>query len=123
MLLLIMCCDLEVTDRRMTPAIKLVFAHAFVAGSTALVRQLMGNRVLHRGPFAQRGSSSLGLHLGAQFLLERLIFTDVQASALPERWLSCTGRARDTRHTPPPETGHPCLGPGVRFVHRDRSPA
>jgi hypothetical protein len=52
MLLLIMCCDLEVTDRRMTPAIKLGFAHASVAGSTALVRQLMGNRVLHRGPFA-----------------------------------------------------------------------
>ena len=26
MLLIIMCCDLEVTDRRMTPAIKLVFA-------------------------------------------------------------------------------------------------
>ena len=37
MLLLIMCCDLEVTDRRMTPAIKLVFAQAFVLGSTFLV--------------------------------------------------------------------------------------
>ena len=91
MLLLIMCCDLEVTDRRMTPAIKLVFAQAFVAGSTALMRQLMGNRVLHRGPFAQRGPSSLGLYLGAQFLLELLIFTDVQASALPERGFRALG--------------------------------
>jgi hypothetical protein len=48
-----MCCDLEVADRRMTPAIKLVFAHAFVSRSTSLVRQLMGNRVLHCGPFTQ----------------------------------------------------------------------
>ena len=32
MLLLIMCGDLEVADRRMTPAITLVFAQAFVAG-------------------------------------------------------------------------------------------
>src|SRR4029434_8103416 len=53
--------------------------------------QLMGNRVLHCGPFAQRGPSSLGLHLGAQFLLERLIVTDVQTSALPERGLRGLG--------------------------------
>ena len=78
MLLLIMCCYLEVADRGMTTAIKLVLTQTFVARSTSLVRQLMGNRVLHRGPFAQRGPSSLGLYLGAQFLLERLIFTDVQ---------------------------------------------
>src|SRR5262245_22842783 len=84
MLLLIMCCYLEVADRGMTTAIKLVLAQTFVASSTALVRQLMGNCMLHGGPFAQRGPSSLGLHLGAQFLLELLIFTDVQASALPE---------------------------------------
>ena len=31
---------------------RLVFAQAFVSGSTALMHQLMGNRVLHRGPFA-----------------------------------------------------------------------
>ena len=54
MLLLIMCRDLEVADCRMTTAIKLVLAHAFVAGATALVRQLMGDGVLHRGAFAQR---------------------------------------------------------------------
>ena len=69
MLLLIMCCDLEVTDRRMTPAIKLVFAQAFVSGSTALMRQLMGNRVLHRGPFAQRGPATLRLHPGVWRIL------------------------------------------------------
>src|SRR5438093_2095515 len=91
MLLLIMCCYLEVADRGMTTAIKLVLTQTFVARSTSLVRQLMGNRVLHRGPFAQRGPSSLGLYLGAQFLLERLIFTDVQASAWPERGLRALG--------------------------------
>ena len=64
MLRFIMGCNLEVADCRMTPAIKLVFAQAFVSGSTTLVRQLMGNRVLHSGPFAQRGSSPLCLHLG-----------------------------------------------------------
>src|SRR6266581_2481905 len=83
MLLLIMCCDLEVADRRMTTAIKLVFAQAFVSGSTALVRQLMGNRVLHRCPFAQRGPASRCLHLGSQLLLERFVHADAQASALP----------------------------------------
>ena len=91
MLLLIMCCDLEVAERGMTTAIKLVLAQTFVASSTSLVRQLMGNRVHHRGPFAQRGPASLGLHLGAQFLLERLICTDVQASALPERGFRALG--------------------------------
>jgi len=91
MLLLIMCCDLEVADRRMTPAIKLVFAQAFVAGSTSLVRHLMGNRVLHRGPFAQGGSSPLCLHLGPQLLLEWLVLADAQASALPARGCRALG--------------------------------
>ena len=52
MLLLIMCCYLEVADRGMTTAITLVLTQTCVARSTSLVRQLMGNRVLHRGPFA-----------------------------------------------------------------------
>ena len=98
MLLLIMCCDLEVTDRRMTPAIKLVFAQAFVSGSTALMRQLMGNRVLHRGPFAQRGPATLRLHLGAQLLLELLVLADAQASTLPMRGFGALG-AQGTRVT------------------------
>ena len=91
MLLLIMCCDLEVADCRMTPAITLVFAQACVSGSPSLVRQLMGNRVLHRGPFAQRGSSPLRLHLGPQLLLERLVRADAQASALPTRGFRALG--------------------------------
>src|SRR6266545_7638471 len=91
MLLLIMCCDLEVTDRRMTPAIKLVFAQALGAGATSLVRQLMGNRVLHRRPLAQRGSSPLGLHLSPQLLLERLVLADAQASAMPARGCRALG--------------------------------
>src|SRR5215468_4397007 len=85
MLLLIMCCDPEITDRRMTPAIKLVFAQAFVSGSTALMRQLMGHRVLHRGPFAQRGPAPLRLHLSAQRLLALFVLADAQASTLPVR--------------------------------------
>src|SRR5215510_3272548 len=37
---------LEVADRRMTTAIKLVLAQAFVAGATTLVHQLMGDGLL-----------------------------------------------------------------------------
>ena len=72
MLLLIMDCNLEVADCRMTPTIKLIFAQAFVASPTSLMDQLMGNSVLHRGPFAQRGSSASRLHLGPQLLLGRV---------------------------------------------------
>ena len=89
--LLIMCCDLEVADRRMTPAIKLVFAQASVSGATSLVRQLLGNRMLHRRPFAQRGSSPLCLHLGPQRLLERLVLANAQALALPARGFRALG--------------------------------
>src|SRR6266511_3175810 len=93
-----MCGDLEVADRRMTTAITLVLAQAFVAGSTSLVRQLMGNCVLHRGPFAQRGPSSRCLHLGSQLLLERLVLADAQASALPTCGFGTLG-AQGTRVT------------------------
>ena len=82
MLLLITCRYLEIADRRMTTAVKLVLPQAFVPGSTSLVRQLMGNRVLHRCPFPQRGPSTLRLHLGSQLLLELFVLTDVHASAL-----------------------------------------
>src|SRR5262245_46970130 len=101
MLLLVMCCDLEVADRRMPSAIKLVFAQAFVSGSTSLVRQLMGNRVLHCGPFAQRGSSPLRLHFGPQLLLERLVLADAQASALSVRGFRALGAQGTlvTRHS------------------------
>ena len=98
MLLLIMCCDLEVTDRRMTSASKLVFAQTFVSGSTALMRQLMGNRVLHRGPFAQRGPATLCLHLDPQLLLARLVLAEAPASPLPMRGCG-TLSAQDARIT------------------------
>src|SRR5712691_3120381 len=97
MLLLIMCGYLEVAARGMTTAITLVLAQTFVARSTSLVRQLMGNRVLHCGPFAQRDPSALGLHLGAQLLLELRIFTDVQAAALPECGFRALGAQADVR--------------------------
>jgi hypothetical protein len=54
----------------MPTAIKPVLAQAFVAGATALVRQLMGDGVLNRGAFAQRGASALRPDFGAQLLLE-----------------------------------------------------
>src|SRR5438132_3655045 len=82
MLLLIMCCYLEVADRCMTTAIKLVLAQAFVAGATALVYQLVRDRVLYRRPFAERGPATLRLHLGSQLLLKLFVFADAQASAL-----------------------------------------
>src|SRR4029077_9640014 len=82
MLLLIMCCYLEVADRCMTTAIKLVLAQAFVAGATALVYQLVRDRVLYRRPFAERGPGTLGVHLGSQLLLKLFVFADAQASAL-----------------------------------------
>ena len=91
MLRLITCCNLEVADCRMTPAIKLIFAHAFVAGQLSLVDQLMGHGVLSRGPCAQRGSSSLCLHLGSQLLLARLVLADAQASTLPARGFRALG--------------------------------
>ena len=82
MLLLITCRYLEVADRRMTPAIKLVLAQAFVSGATSLVHQLMRNCVLHRRPFPERGPSTLRLHLRSQLLLELLVLADTHASAL-----------------------------------------
>src|SRR5262249_57999623 len=111
MLLLIMGCNLEVADRRMTPAIKLVLAQALVAGPTSLVRQLMGQRVLHRGPFAQRGPAALGLHLGSQLLLERLVLAGGQAPPLPERRLPAPGAPGPPRPPPRPETGRPPADP------------
>src|SRR6266446_2607409 len=91
MLLLIMCRYLEVAHRRMTTAIKLVFAHAFVPSSTSLVHQMVRNRVLHRRPFPERGPSTPRLHLGSQLLLERLILADAHASALSVGGCSAPG--------------------------------
>jgi hypothetical protein len=97
--LLIMCCDLEVADCRMTTPVKLVFAQPLVAGSPSLVRQLMGDGVFHRRPFAQGGPATLGLELGTQLLLERLVLADGQAPALPNPGFGAlrTHRTRVTR--------------------------
>ena len=122
MLLLIMSRDLEVADRGMTPAIKLIFAQTFVSGSTSLVRQLMGI-VFHRGPFAQRGPSTLRLHLGAQLLLERFVLADAQASALPARGFRALG-AQGTRVTRRSrKLGMLAWDYRDAFVPPDRSPA
>ena len=68
--LLITCRYLEVADRRITTTIKLVFAQAFVSGSTFLVYQLVRNCVLHRRPFPERGPSTPCLPLGSRLLLK-----------------------------------------------------
>jgi hypothetical protein len=98
MLLLITCRYLKVADRRMTTAIKLILAQAFVSGATSLVHQLVRNRVLHRRPFPERGPSTLRLHLGSQLLLKLLILTDTHASALAVGGFGALG-AQGTRVT------------------------
>src|SRR5712691_5853174 len=74
-----MCRHLEVADRCMTTAVKLVFPQALVARSTSLVCQLMGDGMLHGRAFPQRGPAALGPDLRAQLVLERLILSDGQA--------------------------------------------
>src|SRR2546426_4309323 len=44
----------------------------------------MGDRVLNRGAFTQRGASALGLDLGAELVLELFVLTDMQAPALAD---------------------------------------
>src|SRR5947208_15905926 len=45
----------------------------------------MADRVVRGRAFAQPGPATLGLYLGSQLLLERLVLTDAQVSALPAR--------------------------------------
>ena len=54
MLLRITCRYLKVADRRMTTAITLILAQAFVSGATSLVHQLVRHRGVHRCPFPER---------------------------------------------------------------------
>src|SRR6516162_10044346 len=75
---------LEVTDRRMAAAVTLVFAEPLIAGTPSLVRDVMGDRMLNRGAFAQRGAAALGFDLGAELVLERFVLTDRQASPLAD---------------------------------------
>ena len=83
-MLLIIGGDLEVTDRRMAPSVKLILAQPLRAGAPPLVCHMMGNRMFHRRPFAQGSATALGLKLGTQLLLKRLILADRQGPALPE---------------------------------------
>src|SRR4029453_2231330 len=98
MLLVTTCRYLQIADRSMTTAVKLVLTQAFVPGSPSLVRQLMGNRVLHRCPFPQRGPSTLRLHLSSQLLLELFVLAEVHASALSVGGFGALG-AQGTRVT------------------------
>ena len=111
---------LKVTDRRMATAVKLVLAEPLIAGAPSLMRDMMGNRMLNHGSFAQRGASALGFDLGAELVLERFVLTDMQASpvtdlgcgALRSLWTPITGTggklgvfARDHRYGLAPRTG------------------
>src|SRR5262249_62417445 len=75
---------LEVTDRRMAAAVKLVLAEPLIASTPSSVRDVMGDRMLYRCSFAQRGASALGFDLGSELVLERFVLTDRQASPLAE---------------------------------------
>lgn len=75
---------LEVTDRRMAAAVKLVLAQPLIAGTPSLVRDVRGDCMLNRRAFAQRGASALGLDLGAELVLEWFVFPDRQASPLAD---------------------------------------
>jgi hypothetical protein len=84
MLLLIMCCHLQVADGCMTTTVTLVLAQPLGAGAPSLVRSLMGERMFDPWVFPQRRPSAFGPELGTQCLLERLILADGQRPALPE---------------------------------------
>src|SRR5262249_38542978 len=84
MFLRITCRHLQVADGCMPTAVKLILAQPFVAGMSSLMGQLMSNGMLHRRPFAQRGSAAFGSELGTQLLLELFILTDRQGSAMPQ---------------------------------------
>src|SRR6266446_1435310 len=51
----------------------------------------MGDGMLHSRAFPQRGPSAFGLDLGAQLLLEWLVLTDAQASAVSELGFGALG--------------------------------
>src|SRR5215510_12481226 len=84
------------------------------------MRDVMGDRMLNRCSFAQRGTSTLGFDLGSELVLEGFVLTDMQASpltdpgcgALRALWTSITGAggklgvcARDHRYGLPTRTG------------------
>src|ERR671925_804548 len=73
---------LEVTDRRMAAAVKLVRAEPLRAGTPSLMRDVMGDRMLHRWSCAPRGTSTPGFALGSELVLERFVLTDRPASPL-----------------------------------------
>src|SRR5215468_5254861 len=44
----------------------------------------MGDRMLNRGSFAQRGASALGFDLGSELVLKLFVLTDRQATPLAD---------------------------------------
>src|SRR5712691_8419399 len=91
----------------MTTTVKLILAQPLIAGAPPTVGHVMGNRMLHRGAFAQGSATTLGLDLGTELLLELLVLADGQAAAVPEP-------GGGTLRPHGPETGCPCLGASVQ---------
>src|SRR4029450_4077592 len=54
------------------------------AGTPSLMRDVMGDRMLNRCAFAQRGASALRFDLGAELVLARVVLPDMQASPLTD---------------------------------------
>ena len=96
--LLITGSDEQVADRRMTTTVKLILAQPLIAGSPPAVGHVMGNRMLHRGAFAQGSSTTLRLDLGAELVLELFVLANGQTPAVPEPGFG-TLRAHRTRIT------------------------
>src|ERR1700675_968621 len=86
----------------MTTTVKLILAQPLIAGLPSSVGHVMGDRMLHRGAFAQGSSTTLGLDLGTELLLELLVLADGQTAAVPEpgggtlrtHWTGITGTGR-----------------------------
>jgi len=87
---------LEVPDRRMAAAVTLVRASPLLAGTPALMRAVLGDRLLHRGACAPRGAATLGCDLGAARGLAWCVRTDRPASP----WTAPGGGARRALWTP-----------------------
>src|SRR5882672_7137487 len=86
----------------MTTTVKLILAQPLLAGAPPTVGHVRGNRMLHRGAFAQGSATTLGLDLGTELLLELLVLADGQTAAMPgpgcgtlrTHWTGLTGTGR-----------------------------
>src|SRR5207244_13124738 len=95
----------------MTTTVKLILAQPLIAGAPPTVGHVMGNRMLHRGAFAQGSATTLGLDLVTELLLELLVLAAGRLRPCPSR-----AEVHRARTEPPSKTlAVDCLslaGPG-----------